>query len=132
MQLHHYSIQVLGFMPSLAPVFQGSLSMVSPTVVGGGIRKKILEAMANQLPVIATKLDIDSCEFFQRDINILQADDHNSFAESVCSLRRNNAIWHSLSENARKTVEINANWDSYGESMIKTIKQLIAASTNAN
>jgi glycosyltransferase involved in cell wall biosynthesis len=132
LQLHHYSIQGLGFMPSLATVFQNSLAMVSPTFVGGGIRKKILEAMANQLPVIATKLDIDSCDFFQRDVNILQLNDPNGFAESVCRLRENDFKWRALSENARKTVEINANWDSYGRSMIKTIKQLMAARRNAD
>lgn len=120
-------IHGLGFLPSLAPTLEGALALVSPTFVGGGIRKKVLEAMANQLPVIATEVDIVCCDYFQRDVNILSMDTAAQFAETVVRLRADQTRWLDLSTRARDTVEEYASWERYGEAMFQVIERLSRA-----
>lgn len=115
----------LGFLLSLEATFKGALALVSPTFVGGGIRKKILEAMAHQLPVIATDFDIATCDYFKQGVNILRMGDVNSFAEVVKLLRNDKLYWLNVSANARNTVEEFASWNGYGDAMINVIKDLL-------
>lgn len=117
-------IQALGFLPSLTSTLEGALALVSPTFVGGGIRKKVLEAMAHQLPVIATDLDIDCCDYFKPYENILPMGDADNFANTVRRLRVDDTHWLNLSVRARNTVEEFANWGRYGNEMNEVIRDL--------
>ncbi len=114
----------LGFMDSLTPVFKSSLVLLSPTFVGGGIRKKILEAMANQLPVIATDLDISSTSYFAREENILPMIDVNQFCDQIHRLRSDAQLWRRLSEAGRATVDRHASWDQFALSIVQEIASL--------
>jgi len=125
-QLNKLRIRGLGFMPSLAPTLASSLALVSPTFVGGGIRKKVLEAMAHQLPVIATRLDMATCNYFAEGENVLPMDSLDEFARSVTTLRNNAAYWRSLADNARNTVDEYANWERYGDVVIDTLRKLVS------
>lgn len=125
-QLHSLHVRGLGFLPSLAPVLETALALVSPTYVGGGIRKKILEAMAHQLPVIATHFDIETCAYFQPGQNILELpDDPAQFSETVKTLRKDEALWQSLSDAARTTVEVHASWDQFATTLLSEINRLV-------
>lgn len=115
-------IQALGFVPDLAPVFARALALVSPTFVGGGIRKKMLEAMANQLPVIATQLDIDSCDYFITGDNVLPMNTPAEFLQSVGILQNDATRWEGLSQHARATVEQHASWHLFADVMIGEIQ----------
>lgn len=123
--MRNAGITGLGFLRSLEATLKGALALVSPTFVGGGIRKKILEAMAHQLPVIATDFDIATCDYFKQGVNILRMGDLNSFAEVVKRLRNDQLYWLNVSANARNTVEEFASWNSYGDEMINVIKDLL-------
>lgn len=125
--LSNAGIEALGFLPSLASTLEGALALVSPTFVGGGIRKKVLEAMAHQLPVIATDLDIASCDYFKPNENIIPLGDADSFASTVSRLRVDDAYWLDLSERARETVEEFANWGRYAKEMYEVISDLQCA-----
>ena len=117
-------IRGLGFLPSLASTLKGALALVSPTFVGGGIRKKVLEAMANQLPVLATEVDIICCDYFQRGVNILPMDTADEFADAVARLRGDASRWCELSDNARDSVVEFASWERYGDAMFQVIQDL--------
>lgn len=123
-QMKGAGIRGLGFLPSLAPTLASALALVSPTFVGGGIRKKVLEAMAHQLPVIATDLDISCCDYFNCHENILPLVDAEGFASTVRRLRIDDAYWLELSTRARDTVEEFASWERYGEMMFEVIRDL--------
>lgn len=127
-RLQSLQIRGLGFLPSLAPVLETALALVSPTYVGGGIRKKILEAMANQLPVIATHFDIETCAYFHPGQNILELpDDPSRLGEMVKNLRNDALLWHGLSEAARITVETHASWDLFATTLLNEISRLVDA-----
>lgn len=122
-------IRGLGFLTSLAPTLEGALALVSPTFVGGGIRKKVLEAMAHQLPVIATDVDIVCCNYFQRNVNILPLGDADHFADTVTRLRSDEHHWLDLSARARDTVEEFASWERCGDALFEVINNLTISNT---
>lgn len=114
----------LGFVHDLSATFANALALVSPTFVGGGIRKKILEAMANQLPVIATKLDISTCAYFKPGSNILDMQNAESFCAQVAKLKAEPKLWLQLSEAGRSTVETHANWEQCAMTLLDEIRNL--------
>ena len=121
-ELQRLRVRGLGFLPSLAAVLSNALALVSPTYVGGGIRKKILEAMANQLPVIATRFDIATCDYFETGTNILELyDDVERFCQTVGDLRNNPDRWVEMSSAGRAAVETYASWDLFAETILGEI-----------
>ncbi len=57
--LANAQIEVTGRVPDLRPYFEQALLFVSPLRLGAGIKNKVLEAMAMDVPVIATPLSCD-------------------------------------------------------------------------
>jgi glycosyltransferase involved in cell wall biosynthesis len=127
-QLDAQNVRALGYVPSLPPVFASSLALVSASFVGAGVRKKVLEAMAHQLPVIATPLDIRSCSFYQPNANILCMDSVEHFVTAVKRLADDPGFWARLSQAGRSTVERHANWQEFAEVITAEAIRLVGAS----
>jgi hypothetical protein len=112
-------IRATGFLPTLQPVFESSLLLIAPTFVGSGIRKKVLEGMANQIPVMGTDMDLRACAYFEDGRNILRLGTVDEFRQAVIRLRDDPSHWHSLSDRGRETVERHADWAHFGEAMMQ-------------
>jgi glycosyltransferase involved in cell wall biosynthesis len=126
-ELDAQNVRALGYVPSLAAYFASSLALVSATFVGAGIRKKVLEAMAHQLPVIATPLDIRTCSFYQPDVNILCMDSVDHFVTAVKRLADDPRFWAQLSQAGRSTIERHANWQEFAEVITAEAVRLVGA-----
>lgn len=130
-QLDAQNVRALGFVESLQDLFASSLALVSPTFVGGGVRKKVLEAMAHQLPVIATPLDVRSCSFYEPNVNILCMDSVEHFVAAVKRLRDEPSFWTSVSRAGRSTVERHADWQRFAEVLMAELARLVAAASRS-
>lgn len=119
-------VHAKGFLPSLQPAFASALALVAPTFIGSGIRMKVLEGMANQVPIIATDLDIQTCAYFKRGHNILPLGEPREFAAAVRSLRDNEDLWNQLSGEGRRTVEVHADWGRFAELLLAELRQVRA------
>jgi glycosyltransferase involved in cell wall biosynthesis len=126
-QLDAQNVRALGFVDRLPEVFASSLALVSATFSGGGVRKKVFEAMAHQLPVIATPMDVATCSFYRADENLLCMESVGGFVAAVQRLAGQPAFWLSLSQAARSTVERYANWDRFAEAIMKEAVRLVGA-----
>lgn len=126
-ELDAQNVRALGFVDSLRDLFASSLALVSPTFVGAGVRKKVLEAMAHQLPVIATSMDVRSCSFYQPDVSILCMDSIEQFVTAVKRLTDEPSFWRSLSHAGRSAVERHANWDGFAEVLMGETIRLVGA-----
>lgn len=124
-ELDRRNVRALGFVDSLPQVFATSLALVSPTFVGAGVRKKVLEAMAHQLPVIATSLDVRSCSFYQLNVNILGMDSIEHFVAAVKRLAGEPSFWVCLSRAGRRTVERHADWERFAQVIVAEAARLV-------
>ncbi len=130
-RLTNLRVRALGFVPSLQSVFAQSLALVSPTYVGGGIRKKILEAMANQLPVIATTLDVESCGYFQDGRNLIAFDSPSDFILGARRLLDDEAYRAEMAEAGRSTVESHASWKLFADAIHLEVTRLLDGARRA-
>ena len=55
----HEGVDVVGFVPDLGPLYDGSSLVVAPILGGSGVRIKLLEAMRAGLPVVTTAEAVD-------------------------------------------------------------------------
>jgi glycosyltransferase involved in cell wall biosynthesis len=88
-----------------APSFIRSMDvMLAPLFSGGGMRIKILEAMAESRPVVATTVGAAGIGVTHGE-NILLADDAMAFADCVSALLRDRALATTIGEAGRRLVE---------------------------
>lgn len=78
-------IHVVGHVSDISPYFLGHKVFVSPIRYGGGVRVKILEAMAHGIPVVSTSQGADGISVTHTQ-NIIIADDPHVFAQWVIEL----------------------------------------------
>jgi glycosyltransferase involved in cell wall biosynthesis len=77
--------------------------MIAPLFSGGGMRIKILEAMAQGRPVVATTIGAAGIDVTPGE-NILLADDAIAFADSVSALLRDQSLAASIGNAGRRLV----------------------------
>jgi glycosyltransferase involved in cell wall biosynthesis len=82
---------------------------VAPIRLGGGIKGKILEAMACGIPVVANKESSIGLEG-RNDENILVAEDERDFIEKTLRLLKDTRLKKRITVNARKLVENEYDW----------------------
>jgi O-antigen biosynthesis protein len=94
-QLADDGIEVLGFVPNLAPIYAKSLIAVIPIRWGGGLKGKVIEAMSFGLPVVTTQKGIEGFAL-SPGTNVLVGDDPDSFAERVIHIFENQQLYEDL------------------------------------
>jgi glycosyltransferase involved in cell wall biosynthesis len=82
---HNPNIRVTGYLPELRPTLEGSAGLVVPLLSGGGMRVKILEALALGLPVISTSIGAESIRL-ENEKTALLADTPEDFARACLKL----------------------------------------------
>ncbi len=97
-------INVTGYVDDPTPYFEQSGVMVIPLRAGGGMRVKILNALAQGLPIVSTSLGCEGIAV-THDQNILIADSPRDFAEAVLRLLENPELAAQLGHNGRQLAE---------------------------
>jgi glycosyltransferase involved in cell wall biosynthesis len=78
--------------------------MVVPVLSGGGIRIRIVEAMAMGIPVVSTSLGAEGIDVTHGS-DIMIADDPENFSEAVIKLLENQTFFANIGKNARSFIE---------------------------
>lgn len=97
-------VRLTGFEPNLNGRLQQAAVFVAPIRSGGGMRGKLLEAMAAQVPIVATNVAVEGIEA-ENEKHLLIADEARAFAHAVLKLLRDPALARSLAENAGLLVQ---------------------------
>lgn len=92
--------------------------IIAPLFAGGGMRIKVLEAMALARPVVATTLGAGGIDV-EHGRNILIADDADSFADAVANLLREPATAARIGEAARAMVAERYDSDALGRGLLR-------------
>jgi polysaccharide biosynthesis protein PslH len=110
------SVQVLGFVPDIRPIVQRASVFIAPIRIGSGTKIKVLNAMAQAKPVVATTTAAEGIDVTPEE-NILIADDPGEFAEKVVYLLKHEKIAREIGTRARELIEKNYSWDIITENI---------------
>lgn len=120
-------VEITGFVKDLDKLYEKSSVVVTPLLVGGGTRYKIIEAAAYGRPVVSTSVGSEGIEFANNK-EILVRDDPGDFASACSSLLRDPALCEAIGLRARqKTIGL---YDR--DSAIRGIREHIAAFMKSN
>jgi len=98
------SIAVTGYVADAQPILQKSSVLVVPLRAGGGMRVKVLNALAQGLPVVTTTIGCEGIAVVPgRDL--LVADTPEAFAEAVLRVLTDEELARTLAANGRHLVE---------------------------
>jgi glycosyltransferase involved in cell wall biosynthesis len=107
-----------------AAAFMNTMSvLIAPLFAGGGMRIKVLEAMALAKPVVATKLGAGGLDV-EHGRDILITEDAESFADAVARLLCDRQMAARIGDTARETVRSRYDNDLLARGLIRFYESL--------
>jgi sugar transferase (PEP-CTERM/EpsH1 system associated) len=103
-------IVVTGFVSDIREQIGAATVAVCPVTVKVGVQNKCLEAMAMEIPVVATSLGATGLTAVHGQ-DLLVADAPAEFAQSVCQVLTDPALGERLGRNGRRYVERQHRWE---------------------
>ena len=117
-------ILITGTVPDVRKYLQEGTVFIAPIRLGGGIKGKILEALAVGLPVVATPLAATGIGAIDGE-NILIGESPEQFAAKVSTLLSDASLREKLSLNGRSLIEERFDWKVLAKKMEKVYAELI-------
>ncbi len=96
-------VRAHGYVADAAPFWLESTALIVPLLSGGGVRVKILEAMAMGVPVVSTTVGCEGLEV-QDGVHLLIADTPQAFATACARLLTDARLVRLLARNARQLI----------------------------
>jgi glycosyltransferase involved in cell wall biosynthesis len=103
-------VEIAGPVADVRPWFAHAAAYVLPMRVGGGVRLKLLETWAMELPCITTTLGAEGVDGFEPGVHALIADDPHHFATHVLSILANPEQGQALAVAGRHLVTERYDW----------------------
>ena len=107
-------IELVGEAEDIRPFVSRSAVFACPMLEGGGTRLKILDAMAQGIPIVATRMAVEGIDIVDGE-NALIADDPSTFCDALLRLFDDRELGERLARRARKLVEEAFAWPVVGE-----------------
>jgi len=117
------SLELLGEVPDLRPVYAECRAAVVPLRAGGGTRLKILEAFALGCPVVSTPVGCEGIPAVHGR-HLLVAGSPGEFARSLEELVNDDALCARLAANARDLVQREFSADLVGARLFREYEKL--------
>jgi glycosyltransferase involved in cell wall biosynthesis len=103
------TIQVTGYVEDPMPYLESSALLIVPLRAGGGMRVKILEALARGIPVVSTTIGAEGIDATHGE-HLLIADEPAAFAEAVVRVLRDRTLGDRLAEAGRRHALTRYDW----------------------
>ncbi len=105
------NIHLHGNVPDVTPFLAEAGVMIVPLRIGGGSRLKIIEAAANELPVVSTRVGAEGLRFVpQQDYFV--AESIEEMTAPVLHAMRSRTAAEAAAKSARQVVDQHYNWDA--------------------
>ncbi|MEO6457350.1 MAG: glycosyltransferase [Chloroflexia bacterium] len=118
-----------GWVEDVRPYVARSVAFVAPLRIGGGTRLKILEAMAQGIPVISTGIGCQGLDVVDGE-HLLVADTPERFTLATSRLLRDSTLRQRLKSNALRLVVERYDWERIVEKLETVYADLVAAPTS--
>src|SRR5262249_21014962 len=99
---------------------------VAPLRFGAGLKGKIGEAMSYGLPVITTSIGAEGFGMTS-EVNIMIADEPESFAGSVIALYTHPELWQKIAASGRRHVTENFTHEVVSQTINNSLREIISA-----
>lgn len=121
------AINPIGYVDSVSEYLNKASVYIAPLFVGSGIRVKILEAMAMELPVVATRISAEGIKDEDQKIDngLFVSDNPAVQAKTIINLLQNNKLRDSEGSKAKDFVYKNFDWKSNINIMINNYEKLL-------
>ncbi len=113
-------VTVTGKVDDIRPYIHFAATAVAPLQIARGIQNKVLEAMANSTPVVATSAAMEGIAI-PADLNLLIQDNPSQFANTVVSLLDPQKAAE-IGERCRAVVEQNFSWGACLQRLDRILK----------
>ncbi len=117
------NVIVTGCVPSLQPYYQAAKIFVAPMQLGTGLQNKILEAMANQIPVVVSPLAGNSLIAANNGEHLILAQTPQEFAKNIVNLLTDEKLANHIALHGFEYVQKHYNWDVNNEILNKIMKK---------
>jgi len=104
-------VEVTGTVEDVRPYLARAAVFACPMNLGSGIKNKILQAWAMEIPVVATSASLGGLAARDGE-NILIRDTSESFADAVLQLIRDPALAQRIGKAGRSTIASTATWEA--------------------
>lgn len=118
---------VTGAVPSVEPFLDRAAVVVAPVRMGGGMRVKVLQALARGKAVVTTSLGAEGLATDPAGPPLVVSDSAEDFAAAVVGLLANPGAATALGRRARSFVEAHHSWARYRERLEATYAELVPA-----
>jgi O-antigen biosynthesis protein len=92
------SIQILGFVPNVKPIFDKARLSVAPLRFGAGVKGKVNQSMSLGVPAVVTSIAAEGM-YLTHEVDAMIADAPERFADSVVRLWSSPDLWRKVSKN---------------------------------
>jgi glycosyltransferase involved in cell wall biosynthesis len=103
-------VEIHGDVPDVRPFIAGAAAYVVPMRMGGGVRLKLLEALAMQAPVVSTSMGAEGVEGLAHGAQLLLADTEQEFAAAVLRLLEDRPLARRLGAAGRRLARARYDW----------------------
>jgi glycosyltransferase involved in cell wall biosynthesis len=103
-------VMVTGRVPDVTPYLDAAAVIVVPLRLGGGMRVKVLEALAAGKAVIASRLAVEGLDVRPGE-QVILAETDQQFGDAIIELLRHPAERNSLASRAREWASTNLGWE---------------------
>ncbi|QUL53817.1 glycosyltransferase [Paenibacillus tritici] len=118
--LQDSSIVITGYVDSVADYIRKAQVVIAPLQEGSGTRLKILEAWALKTPVVSSSKGAEGL-LYEHSGNIMIADDHVTFADSVTLLLQDHARGVGLAARAYETLLANYETEKVKDKLLSLV-----------
>jgi len=123
----HSAIHAPGFVDDVRPFLDGAGIYVCPIRDGGGTRLKILDALAMEIPLVATGMAVEGLDL-EDELHYLKAETAEEFATQINRLENDPILCRSLAVRGQRFVEERYSWDVIGEELARTYEKAVSSS----
>lgn len=120
-------VEVTGRVPAVEPYVDRAAVVLAPLRRGGGMRLKVLQAMAAGKPVVTTSLGAEGLLGGREELPLAIADDAQALAAQTVRLLADPAERDRLGRRAHQFVAERHRWESYIQRLEATYDELLAA-----
>lgn len=124
-------LKVPGFVDDVRPWLEGAAIYVCPIRDGGGTRLKVLDALAMEVPLVATRLAVEGLGL-EEGRHYLEAESPEDYVGQIARLEAEPALRERLSREGRELVEQRYGWPVLGEKLEAAYREAVTASRGAS